>query len=362
MSNYKLWLPIALSGIALAGCNSSGGSSNEGGGETPSNAEEIHIDSSSGAQTKVDLDSGTSVQDDNWHVSYQKYVGFALNGGVSGSGNVAGCVAAEFETLFDDEGNAVADEFMKLTGSNTLESFESVTMDSCDSFESDSLETRIEFDDWVDYNFLTHQVSAKEGNAFLIKHSDGSTMSRFSVTSLNNDKDTTINVEQWNNGWKTARDIDFNFADQRVYIDLDTDNPNATETDEWDISFVVDGRNYLIQINGGASGDAIGAVADVEADIVSGAAFDPTDEEVVSPYHWGADATTGIMDGPGNYGALHYGVDGGHDMWPTFTTYLLQQEIADGVYQYYKVQVISNTGPEGGLASGNLVYRYEVLN
>ncbi|MDR9831513.1 HmuY family protein [Vibrio sp. FNV 38] len=361
MSNYKLWLPIALSSIALAGCNSSSSSNDNGGGEDPSEAEEVLIDSSSGAQTKVDLDSGTSVTDENWHVSYQKYVGFALNGGISGEGKVAGCIAAEFDSLFDEDGNAVADEFKLLTGTNTLESFEGVTIDSCTSFEEDTLETRIDFSDWVSYDYINHIVSAKEGNAFLIRHSDGSTMSRFSVTSLDNQKETTISVQLWNDGWQEARDISFNFADERTYIDFDT-NSAVTESEDWDMSFTVDGYDYPLQVNGGASGEGNGSVADVESDVVAADTFDPTDETVVSAYHWGSDATTGIMDGPGSFGALHYGVDGGHDMWPTFTTYLLQQEIADGVYQYYKVQIISNTGPDGGLVSGNLVYRYEILN
>jgi hypothetical protein len=47
-------------------------------------------------------------------------------------------------------------------------------------------------------------------------------------------------------------------------------------------------------------------------------------------------------------------------MWPTFTTYLIKDE-ADSGTRLFKVQVVSNQGESGDLASANLVFRYQEI-
>ena len=82
--------------------------------------------------------------------------------------------------------------------------------------------------------------------------------------------------------------------------------------------------------------------------------INPTSTDQV--YKYFQDSATGAMSGPGNYGAFEYGAAGGHLMWPTFATYIVD----DGKVKY-KYQIISNYGENGVSQSGNLVVRYADL-
>nr|WP_086939138.1 HmuY family protein [Thaumasiovibrio occultus] len=365
MTHFKLAASLALTSAILVGCG--GSDSDDSGTQTPTlsaNAAEVLIDASSGAQAKMSLNTGAIENSDAWHVSYQKRVGFSVNGGLSGSGNVSGCIAHQYDALFNGSAPVQA-EFEKLNQTNTIANFNAVTKDSCTDFEVDSLKTQIDMLDWVDYDFATHTVrGALLGNGFLIRHADGDTYSRLNVATLTG-KVVTVKSELWDknagqyNPQITSVDLDFS---TRIYYDLDT-NAIVTASDAWDISIEAAGRSYNIQVNGGISGSGRGAVGYLSDSQNAYNVTDPTpSREPGRVYMYFADSAVGPMTTPGNYGALQYGVGGGHKMWPTFTTYLLKEETGASVFQYYKVQVISNLGKNEDLGSGNIVYRYEVLN
>lgn len=159
-----------------------------------SGTETVDMDATdSNAAAKLDLDSGATVTDDSWEFSYQKFIGFALNGGISGDGSITGCVAHDYPDLYDADGKAVEQVFKDLTADNTLADFEAVTETSCDDFTADKVKPTINTDDW--YN--AEDKALVENNGFIIKHSDGVNYSRVAVTDMEGN-DIEFTIENWN--------------------------------------------------------------------------------------------------------------------------------------------------------------------
>ncbi len=376
MNKTHLILPVALSSLALVGCGSGSGSDSKDTTTPPveKTYTEKSVDSSTGAQTKFNLSTGEMGTDSNWHVSYQKYVGFATNGGVNANatadsqgGKVTGCIAHKYDALFDEKGNPVVAEFEKLTQANTQADFEAVTKASCNDadYSADYLYTQIAGSDWYAYNFATHTVTAKPGNEFLVRHANGTDVSRFSVTSITENTKFVIKTETWDDNakqYKAAQTSAEFTPGAAAYFDFDT-NALVTENDGWDLKIIASGRTYSIQTNGGISGSGKGGSAILTAGQTPSSINNPlTRGEGGDVYRYTTDKAKGVMSAPGNYGALQYGVGGGHKMWPTFATYILKDEVAEGTYEYFKVQVISNYGVDETKPSANIVYRFEKLD
>lgn len=140
------------------------------------------------------------------------------------------------------------------------------------------------------------------------------------------------------------------FSNTTVYWDMET-NSIVSDEDDWELSVRVAGRDYQIQVNGGASGDGEAGVGVLQVSD----AYSVTDPENVGQvYKYFGDSVSGALSTPGSYGPLQYSVEGNHLMWPTFATYLLK----DSTNNLFKMQVLSNYGTEGTDLSGNIVFRY----
>jgi hypothetical protein len=279
---------------------------------------------------------------------------------------VSACAANEIEALFDTDGNPVVDEFKAVTATNTLAGFEAVDAASCTEFEFDTLNTTISTEDWLDadYSQGAPVYSAKADNGWLIRSADGDSYSRVKVKTVTvvfgatTSRKVTLSSELWN-GSAFEASIDspeLDFSDDRVFWDLET-NTLVTESDGWDLSLMVNGRDYPLQVNGGASatnsGEAgVGVLLVDDIDAVT----DPADTTQI--YKYFADSASGILSTPGDFGPFQYSVEGNHAMWPTFTTYLIKDE-SETDTRLFKVQLLSNYGEGGELASGNLVFRYQ---
>ncbi|TEW53961.1 hypothetical protein E2R68_10780 [Psychromonas sp. RZ22] len=364
-------LALITASLLVTACGSSSSSSDNGNTtedgeqEITSNYETVELDATDGSTAvQLDLASGAIVTDDSWHLAYQKYLGFKLNGGSSGDAGVSGCIAHEYSSIFDSTGASIEDEFKLLTVSSTEDSFVAVTADSCTDFVEDSVATFIETEEWLDadYSAGAPVYGAKAGNGWIIRSADGATYGRVSVNSVevvfgaSTTRKLVFNSELWNGSvFETAQlSPELDFSEDQVYWDLET-NSLVSATDDWELSVSVNGRDYPLQINGGASGTGQAGVGAVLSDDLA-SVTDPTDTAQV--YKYFADTASGVLSGPGTYGPLQYAVAGGHLMWPTFTTYLIK----DAQDRLFKVQVVSNYGANGNSASGNLVLRYEELN
>lgn len=369
-------LSIITLSASLGAC---GGSDNSSSKVTNDKSSEIITDGTQSQYAELnatagpaylDLASGASVsQGDAWHLSYQKHIGFAVNGGLSGSGNVSACIAHTPEGLFDSENNSVQSVFESLTRDNTLAAFEAVNKSSCDESElmTDGLKTKIEFSDWATYNPSTHAISLNQANTngWIVKSAtaDGNgnyNYGRVKVSDLTYTSGTSyavkFAVEQWDDNAQTfiasAESNAIDFTNERQYWDMET-NTIVSANDDWELSIERTSPAWSIQVNSSISGTGSAGIGHVLLD--SGSAFDVTNPKTSGKqvYKFDTDTANSALAGPAKYGAFQYAVGGGHKMWPTFTTYLFK----DGE-RYFKAQIVSNYGSDGTLASGNLYVRY----
>ena len=387
LKRTKMALAVACTTLILAGCNGGGGGSssdssdnssdnNSGGDTTQSSVRYITLDAATDTTQAAYLDLATGAQstaDQDWHVAYQKYVGFKVNGGASGDGNVNGAITACYTgnsaALYDAEGKPVQSAFEAASADSTLEAFNAVTsVESCTEggMKSDSINPQIE--DWLsaDYSQGSPVYSADSSKWWVLRSAkaDPSTQmfdyGRFHITNLTvelgetSTRQMTLGVQTWNPLTQSFNDeVEspvLDYSNGRVYYDMESNSVVSAE-DDWELSVVVQDRNYLIQVNGGASGTASAGVGVLQVDSALDVT-DPTNTDQV--YKYFADQSEGAFSDPGSYGALDYNVDGqGHQMWPNYGIYLVQ----DGA-QLFKMQVLSNYGEDGNLTSGNLYIRY----
>lgn len=380
-------IPTTIDANDNTGSNSNNGntgsSSNEGNTDTGNtdNASYTELDASSGAKIYLDLISGHTVAaEENWHIAYQAFSGFSLNGGISGSGSVTGCLAQEYTALYDANSNVVATEFNTLTQANTLGDFLAIDASSCTSMVSDNFQIRIPQDDWLQAcppfscgNFtLSPKFKALDepSNGWIIRSAalNGSSeheYARVRVAEVNYSSDPSTRqlkfaMEYWNTATQSfnAEEISSNYIDftnGKAYWDLET-NAQTTANDKWEFSIVrTDDREWMLQLNSGASGSGLTGIGQVR--IGSGIAIDvtdPTDSSQVHPFL--TDIAVGALSTPGDFGPLQYNVDGDLGLTPTFAHYLIH----DGSHTF-KVQIISNTGENNDKNSGSLYIRYDEL-
>ena len=386
MNTNKKLLALAISSVLLSACGGGSGGTPVASEKpvtvptpapttepTPAPKEAFtyaELDATDASQPALfDLLSNATVTDQSWQIGYQKYSGFKLNGGLSGSGKVSGCIAHQYTNLFDASGNSVAAEFEKLTKDTTVADFNSVTAAACSEFVTDSLITQIKSADWLaaDYSNGRPSYSAKAGNGWIVRSASGDAYARVSVKNVSvvfgkaTSRQVTLSVEAWDaNAKQFSPAVDspvLDFSTTTAYWDLET-NSAVSADQTWDLSIKVSGRDYPIQVNGGASGSGKAGVGALIASSIN-AVTDPTDTKQV--YKYFADRAEGVLSKPGSYGPLEYSVKGQHKMWPTFTTYLIKDE-SQGDARLFKLQVVSNYGTDGALKSGNLVLRYQELN
>ena len=239
------------------------------------------IDASGGkAPAYLSFDSGSEVTADlPWHLSYQKSVGFTVNGGTSGNGNITACIAHTPDGLYNDKKEAIDTAFKALNADNTLAQFESINAAACDEFTADSIKTYIQWDDWMNYDGRTPAtVNTSTKNGWLIRSATADDNSiyqygRVKVHALDYQRGVrqalTFSVEQWDNNAQVFSDAqispELDFTTQRQYWDMET-NSLVNENDDWELSATVNGRSFDIQVNASVSGTGTAGVGHVLLD------------------------------------------------------------------------------------------------
>ncbi len=325
----------------------------------------------------INLESNTYSTDSSqpWHLSYKRYNGFGLNGGVSGSGNVQGCIAWQAEGAYDSDGNPVKSVIQALTAATTKNQFDKVNNDSCTDLSRDQLSTQIGMDDWLSASYgptgPSFTAKTENSNGWIVRSAsaDGNGMyeyARVKVTDIHYQpgnpaiRKLRFASERWDvnsmtfSAAQTSGWLDFSAG--RVYWDLET-NSAVSGSDGWELSVVYESgqRSWNIQVNAGISGTGSAGIGLVTS--VNGNAFavtDPTNTQQV--YTFFTDKSDSIINKPGNFGPLEYNLLGTHDLTANFTIYRL----TDGA-KSFKVQVLSNYGADGNQGSGNLYLRHAHL-
>lgn len=387
---YTILTCLTLSSL-LAACGG-GSSSDDDDNAVADNSSYATFDASSDIKTRVnkpvffDLSSGHVVtKDDNWHISYQKYRGFVVNGGISGKGNVKGCIAKAYPQLYTQPTSSkpefgkhgtkkpVKNEFGKLTAANTLADFNQITKESCTDFKVDSIDPLIKQGYWLDADYSKGApiFSAKTGaqNGWVVRsakkinnseHYSYAKVKVKTVTYTSNPVKRAIVLQskrydgtnkKFADTWADSPELDF--TSKRVYWDLETNQPVAA-TDDWELSITKNGISWDIQVNSSVSGsgDAALGVLQVAFDKVG----NPESTEQV--YKYFTDKAKGTLSSPGDFGPFQYGIYGEHRMTPNYTIYLIK----DGS-KIYKLQILGNYGKDGKAASANIYFRYlELIN
>ncbi|PIE17317.1 MAG: hypothetical protein CSA66_06120 [Proteobacteria bacterium] len=374
-------VPVAMWAV---GCDSDGGggqpvadaadtstpSDTSGGGDGAVVDEHLQLLEATGSDpVYLSLATGEGVTEDAaWHVAYTKYLGFALNGGVSGDGNVEGCVAKTYPGLYDAEGVPDKEAFEALSAESTAADFDAIDGSECSDFVADSIAPYIAMEDWLaaDPNVSGPAFTPVEGssNGFIIRsaeqHGGDFSYARIRVSEIEFVPNTTRKLRFTTELWggeafgEAAPSEWIDFSSGPAYWDLET-NAAVTVDAAWELRVEAVGMSWDITVNSGVSGPGQAGVGLVV--LGSGAAADvsdPTDPSEV--YRYFSDSVDGALSKPGGFGPLEYNVLGVHDMSPNYTHYLIRD--ADHTY---KLQVLSNYGVNLDEPSGHLVFRVEQL-
>ncbi|RVU85955.1 hypothetical protein EOL70_00445 [Leucothrix sargassi] len=363
---------ISLFALTLAAC---GGSSDSDSSERVDDVDESTstlVDATDYSEwVGLDLSTGELATDGNWQVALRRYA-VQANGGSSGDGDVTVCLAHTYDDMYDESGAAVQAVFESYSADNTLADFAAVNSTYCleEDYQTDTLETQISQDDWLDST--TYSASSETSNGWLVRSSTSDNYARVKVSEYNYDSvnhtlDIVLQSELWNGtDFDAAMDSPALSAAStgKTYWDLET-NTVVTESDDWDLSVTVSDRDTVIQVNGGASGSGDAAVAYVYAlDDSGNPVADATVWDVDNiasyteggdVYSWYQDGSSSAFDNPGTYGAFEYNIAGGHKMWPNYATYIVNDGEA-----YYKLQLLGYYGEDGTAASGTLLVRHAV--
>lgn len=343
-----------------------------GGGDAGSDAiAYAPLDASGGERVFLDLATGRTVtEQDDWHIAYQKYVGFGLNGGVSGDGNVGACIGKEYASLYTAEGEPLADEFDAVTAESTANDFEQLAIDACDTFATDEIDPVIDMKYWLTAEYGPNgpefTPSGEPTNGFIIRSAeqidDTHEYARVRVAEIDYETGTTRRIryatERWNYDTTSfeAESLSawLDFSDSPAYWDLET-NQAVAAGDAWELSIQVKGMSWNIHVNSGVSGPGEAGVGLIV--LPGGAAADVSDPtDTAQVYRFFSDSVDGTLSTPGNFGPLQYDVFGLHGMTPNFTHYLIQD-----AERIFKVQVLSNYGETNDQPSGHLYFRYGKL-
>jgi hypothetical protein len=332
------------------------------------------LDVSDGALGLLDLETGRKLTDANsgdWYFGYQKMRGFRTNK----KGGVTSCLAKEYTQLYKD-GKPVVAEFNKLNADNTRADFEKITAADCNDsdFKPDSIKTFITRQEWLGLNPATMTFYAKTdpSNLWIIRSADGKAYARVKVKTVDvnmsaHTRKITLASELYDADAKsfgaerTSPELDFSTGP--AYWDLETNDLTSAESTNhvWDMAIRKVGRDYLLQTNGGASGNGHGGVGLISKAFKAAGknesnVTDPTNPEQIFTYF--TDRFDGPMVGhPGDYGPYEFRADPTDpSMYPTYAIYILKKG-----EKKFKVQILSYYGEDGKQSSGHMVVRYKEL-
>jgi len=362
---HSLWLlPVTF---ALAACGGSGGSSNsiDEGSDTTEEAsyEERVIDAqTSGTYTYLNLTTGETVAENaEWHMAFSR-TNIQLNGGASGSGNVAGALAVAQGDFYAASGEPDNNVFMNATADAELEHLADSFPEPAE-WQTDAATTAFG-SDWYNYDFTTHTISPNPDDGWLVRSGEGNSYARVRVTGLDYSADPiTFQIDmtvQAANTDQLTSDQTFSgtipATGGSACYDFDAGQTVACTGTAWDIQVDLQPRALSLVSNSGPNGDGDGAVmgpvAWTELSTYTSATTDANGTSLIRAYS--PDQTAGVF---GDNSWYAYNLGGAHKLWPNYRVYLVNTDTADESSPVYAVQVINYYGEDGN--SGQPVLRWK---
>ncbi len=367
ISFKRFMLPLATgSALLLSGCGGDDGDSSNG--NTDSNSfSSLKINAASYTDWQyVNLSRGelvnlTAEQAGNstdWHIALRR-TEVKINGGVSGSGNGKGALAATPDGFYDMEGNAVASVFTNADADIQAQALSAEYNLADLTFKADSYVPAIQ--DWYIYNPASHQISANSANGWLLRHADGTTYSKFVLDAVSYSEiivryeTQATDTTQFAGSEKTLTAA---VADDSTELCLDFDAQATVDCSsaDWDLRYEInlDVRAINLWSNGGVYGDGngavFGAIAVAElADYTSATMVNSTSIAA----HYRADSASSIFSDSSWYA---YNLSGAHKLWPNFRTYIVDADSNTENSEKFAVQ-ISNYYSLGGSGSPEIRFK-----
>ncbi|TVV45963.1 HmuY family protein [Thalassolituus sp. C2-1] len=367
ISFKRLMLPLATgSALLLSGCGGDDGDSSNG--NTDSNSfSSLKINAASYTDWQyVNLSSGELVTltaeqaatSTDWHIALRR-TEVKINGGVSGSGNGKGALAATPDGFYDAEGNAVASVFTNADADIQAQALSAEYNLADLTFKADSYVPAIQ--DWYIYNPANHQISANSANGWLLRHADGTTYSKFVLDAVSYSEITVryetqaTDTTQFAGGEKTLTAA---VADGATELCLDFDAQAAADCSgsDWDLRYEINlaARAINLWSNGGVYGDGNGAAfgAIVAAELAAYTSATMVDSTSIAA-HYSADSASSIFSESSWYA---YNLSGAHKLWPNFRTYIVDADSNTENSEKFAVQ-ISNYYSLGGSGSPEIRFK-----
>lgn len=316
----------------------------------------VTLDASSNSQyTYYNLLEGETVSSgDEWHIAFRRY-NVKLGDGVEGA-------IGDEQADYYSGGSPVANAFTNATAELEEQSLYDVLSADSLLFESSEMQPYISSSDWYSYNFMTHTLSAKNQNYWMLKSAEGNSYAKMHVSSITGNVATFDFFTQSSSETAYSATVDASFtvsltASGNTCFDFDSNAVvDCASSTVWDIQIQVNGYTYTTLLNGINSGTgaaaAYGPIDQAELDTYAGSA-----DLVAQAY--GTDQPGGVFT---SYTWQEYAVTGeagDHGIWPNYRVYVIDTDTSDDSNDLIKMQIINYYNDSG--ASGHITFRYMSL-
>lgn len=377
-------IPAAIAAFTLAACGGggSGGSGDPPGDPPPPPADEVtslQIDATSSSEyVHLNLLTGRVVEiatqsepAPEWHIAFRRFH-VKLNGGSSGSGNVAGALVAAQSDFYDNgtpiEGrftSATADsELPVLTGELAVPGdrdwiFDRVTTVLRGTSATDG--------GWYVYNLADGTMLPNPDRGWLLRSGEGNSYARMRMTGLLFDTRSGRGVESFRFEFDVQPAGVGQFAGSAVFegsippgggevcFDFDSNQTVVCDGTAWDLKIGFVGRSFFLRTNGGVSGAGSGAAFGpfdwAQLSAYAGATLDPSGTPLAGLYV--ADTSSGVFTEHAWYA---YNLAGQNRLWPNYRVYLIDTDRGDADAPRYALQITGYYSDAG--VSGHPRIRY----
>ncbi|UTW47876.1 HmuY family protein [Bacterioplanoides sp. SCSIO 12839] len=353
--NKSILSMIVLSTV-LTGCGSDSGSDSNDNNQAEFSSLKVNATSyenwtyvNLSRNEAVALSAEQAATSDDWHLAFQRSK-VKSNGGASGAGKVQVAVADTQDEFYNGE-EAISNIFLNADAAQYEDDLKKSYDLASLTFTQDENKPAIKGEDWYIYNSQSHTLSANTNNAWLIRHADGKTYSKFYFTALTPQPDRTYSATL-NFETQAADTTQFAGGEQTVTaamapgtsvvcIDLDSKATMDCTGDAgvWDLRLEVSRSGTGLWTNGGVFGEG------------KGAAFGPQTKDAVAAYtsattisgrdissHYSADRSEGVFDAHSWYA---YNLSGQHQLRPNFRTFLIDTNKDADSSDKYTLQLIN---------------------
>ena len=310
----------------------------------------------------LELDDAAAATSTDWQLAFRR-TGIKLNGGVSGSGHVVGTVADAQDEFYSD-GEAAVSVFTNADADIEAAALDVTYDTSAMQYTKDTYSTA--FSDFYVYNSTTHQISENTDDFWMLRHADGETFSKLTITSLSYGNVALSYVTQAADTTQftdTQRTLSAAFSEGQTRLCLDLDTEAAVDctsaADNWELMYEVDLSTRTIQMwtNGGVEGNGNAGVfgnLDMANHDTYTSATDANGQDISR--HYSTDSSSSVFTEHSWYA---YNLSGQHKLWPNFRTYLIDLDSEDSSSAQYTIQIADYYSLG---ASGSPEIRFQKLN